>query len=338
MKFTDKWTWAAAMLISACAVSCSDNDDPQPDGSQPDANELPGNTYPVEFTASIEKLSRATADDTWNGDESITVQSVTAADQASADWNTAHTATYKPVQGKLSTDAPAYWQRKDEVRQVRAWYLGNGTTSAELPSQWTVGADQSAGHQSGDLLFATGSARYEGANNLVFYHQTAKAVVNVKLTGGSGLSVAGVTIGAGNIAVDGTFTAPAAGATAGTWTPGNASSSIKPFALQASEGYDASCSALLIPQEVADKTFLTVTLSDGTELSWRATEATSLAGGRLYTYNATVDHQLKTIQVSVVTGASMGDGRESGHRLDKGPIRLRHRQDRRLLLRRRIME
>lgn len=66
MKFTDKWTWAAAMLISACAVSCSDNDDPQPDGSQPDANELPGNTYPVEFTASIEKLSRATADDTWN--------------------------------------------------------------------------------------------------------------------------------------------------------------------------------------------------------------------------------------------------------------------------------
>ncbi|MDE6490462.1 MAG: fimbrillin family protein [Muribaculaceae bacterium] len=322
MKFTDKWTWAAAMLLSACAVSCSDNDDPQQD-----ANELPDNTYPVEFTASIEQLSRSTADDSWNGDESITVQSVLAADQTSADWSAAHSAVYTPAQGKLTTGSPAYWTRKDEVRQVRAWYLGNGTTSTEIPSQWTVGADQSQGHQNGDLLYAYGTARFEGANNLTFYHQTAKAVVNVKVTGNSGMGVASVKIGDNNLAVDGTFTAPTDGATAGSWTPGNANATITPLSLTALQGYDASCSALLIPQNIAGKTFLTVTMSDGTSLSWNATDATDLIAGRMYTYEATVNHELKTIEVKVVTGATWGNGENkdvasSADQYDYGTVKI----------------
>lgn len=302
MKFNDKWTWAAAMLLSACAVSCSDNDDPEQDASA-----LPDNTYPVEFTASIEQLSRSTADDSWNGDESITVQSVLAADQASADWNAAHTAVYTPVQGKLTSGTPAYWKSKDEVRQARAWYLGNGTTSTELPSQWAVGADQSRGLQDGDLLYAYGSASFEGSNNLAFYHQTAKIVINIKLEGNSGIGVASVAIGNNNLAVDGTFTAPANGATVGSWNPGTANATITPFELPAPQGYDNSYSALMIPQDITGKVFMNVTMADGSNLVY-ASNTSELLSGRLYTFDVTINHELKTIEVKVVTGATWGNG------------------------------
>lgn len=302
MNFLRKWS-LVAVACSALLVSCSDSNDPDP-------NILPENKYPVQIKASVEQLNGSSATQSWNGSEKITVQSVAVESGKTPDWNASETLNFNVADGLLSGEKTWYWKTKTESRHFRAWHLANGSVAAVCPDKWSVEADQKAGTASSDFLYASAVAAYGSEANLPFYHQTSKIAVNLKLAGtaASSVTVSSIVIGDRNLALSGDFIAPENGHPAGAWSVGTADSSVIPFALQAPQGYASCVEAMMIPQDVQGKTLLTVTLSDGSEYKWNAHDLSVLRPATAYTLEATVNHDLRTIDVKVVTGATWGDG------------------------------
>jgi len=311
MNFVNKWTGLAALILSAGIVSCSsDKEDPinPADPTDPsDPSVLAPEDYPVTFIAEIGPYSRASVDNIWAGDESIAVQMSSSIDQQ----GTTETAMYQiGADANLTSETPFYWTRDDETIKVRAWYLGDGTTSTDIPDTWQVPADQSSGLQKGDLLYAAGELAFKGNHTLSFYHQTAKVTVNVKSTGNaaSSIGISSLTLGDANLALSGAISFPDDMTSRVTWTPGNSSSTITPMTLTPENGYSAKAAAMLIPQDITGKAWLKITLTDGTALTYVRDEATQLLGGHEYVLEATINYDRKTLDVTMTVNSSWIDG------------------------------
>lgn len=300
----------SVLLAGGLLAACSD--DPADGGlGRPFAE----GEYPVVLTAAVEKATRATADDTWSGGEQVAVEAApnTAGAQPEAKTYTAD------GDGRLTSDAPFWWTNSAEKKTLRAWYCGDGSTAAgeanasAVPTAWSVAADQSGeGYQSSDLLFAPATAvafAGDAAVPLRFYHQTAKVAVNIRKAEAvtEAAQLKAVRIGDGDLILTASFTAPAADATAGTWTTDGiaANGTVTPRKLAApsdADKYVATYEALVIPQPTAKKRMVAVETDFGTMYYTAPDDAAPLAAGKVRTYNITV----KETELNVTVGESAG--------------------------------
>lgn len=287
-------------------------------GDPGDGDALPGGKYPVTFTAAVDGLavSRATTDGTWTADDGIAVRVgdvVKRYSPASINGNSAVLA---------GTDAANtfYWQTSGETKTVSAWCPGTGY-NATLPATWAVLADQRGnGYRQSDFLYAPGTDiafSDRGTASLPFYHQTARVVVNIVKAEAatSAADISDITIGYNdNLTLSGTYTAPAANATTGTWTTDAADhpamGTITPRDITADGGsYLKTYAALVIPRNMNGKKFIAVTTADGDTYYYTPANDNdaNLEGGKQYTYTITVKHGKLEVTSSDITGWT-GDG------------------------------
>ena len=296
------------LLAGGLLASCTQDEQLSGSGTPFAAGE-----HPVVLTGAVETATRATADDTWSGGEQVAVEAAPNMAGAQPEVKT-YTAD---GDGRLTSDAPFWWTNSAEKKTLRAWYCGDGSTTAgglyasAAPTTWGVKADQSGeGYGQSDLLFAPATkAAFAGdaAVPLRFYHQTAKVVVNIKkaeyITDAS--QIKAVRVGDGNLVLTAGFTAPADGSSAGIWaTDGaEAAGTVIPRKLAApsdAEKYAASYEALVIPQPTAGKRMVAVETDLGTMYYTTPGNAQPLVAGKVRTYNITV--YADRLEVSVANG------------------------------------
>lgn len=278
---------AFALSAALCLASCSPE--------QIDNNSLEEGKYPITFATPIEGLTITrgqSADGKWWKGENIAVQ-IDGVIKKYTSSNTGKTVAF------TSTE-PFYWQQKDETKKVCAWYYGTGY-NAELQSIWTVKSDQKAtdkvgtGYNKSDFLYApTQSISFNGSKNLSFYHQTAHVVIHILYTEAAA-SIGPVKIAIGsedNIALSGKYTPPVAPDIAGTWDVSNAiMGTINPYGFYDDTIDDllGSYHALVIPQDMSNKKFISVTMHDGYTYYYIPKEnEVKLESGKEYIFKVTV--------------------------------------------------
>lgn len=272
---------------------------------------LPEGEYPMEFTTSVKELKvtrSATVDGVWQNGDQIAVR--VDGDQG--------VKTYTPTTGisgnlaTLTSTAPFYWQKSDETKKVSAWYYGDNVFRGALLDSWSVESDQNTGdgYQESDFLYApeteiTFSGRT--TSKLAFYHQTARVVINIENAEAvtAAADIRSVIVGdADNMALSGTYTQPSAPNTAGLWDISSArSGTVTPKEISPTGSYLKSYAALLIPQNMSEKTnkkFIAVTLTGGDTYYYTPeNQAADLASGQQYTYNITVKHGYLVVEAEV---------------------------------------
>nr|WP_165359876.1 fimbrillin family protein [Parabacteroides goldsteinii] len=263
---------------------------------------FPEGEYPMEFTTSVKELKvtrSATVDGVWQSGDQIAVR--VDGDQG--------VKTYTPTTGisgnlaTLTSTAPFYWQKSDETKKVSAWYYGDNVFRGVLLDSWSVESDQNTGdgYQESDFLYAPETAiTFNGrtTSKLAFYHQTARVVINIENAEAvtDAADIQSVIVGdADNLALSGTYTQPSAPNTAGLWDISSAASgTVTPKEIPPTGSYLKSYAALLIPQNMSEKTnkkFIAVTLTSGDTYYYTPeNQAADLASGQQYTYNITVKH------------------------------------------------
>jgi hypothetical protein len=261
---------AVAAFACLMAASCSDGTD--------DGTTLPDGKYPMTFTASVGGLTatRATPDNSWAGGEEVAIQIGSEVKK--------YTAANDGSLTIAENGTPFYWQTTSDIT-VNAWYPYSTTkpTVAEL----RVKANQSEGnnYQSSDYLEAVdATVTFNTPAALIFKHRTAKVVVTLKAGEGvTDVANAAVTF-VNQTGVDGGGTEV---------TPKN----------ETIDGV-TTYTALVIPQQMKDKKFIAVTLTNGNTYYYTPAQdnAADLQSGRQHTYDITVKHGY--LEVSTNTGGS----------------------------------
>lgn len=306
--------WAFMALVF---TACSDD--------TAEGNRLPAGQYPMTFTASVNGPSATrtagTADGMWTTTDRIAVQVGK------------ETKEYIPTEisgngATLTADPPFYWEASTETKNICAWYCGDGSTASggahatAVPALWAVKSDQSGiasgssaespdGYQQSDFLYAAKTISFSDPDkSLAFVHQTARVVINIL----DPVAISGVVIGCdNNLLLSGTYTEPGSGSTTGTWTPSTDSNkgTIIPREITSSAdgGSRTTYAALVIPQNMADKKFIAITLTNGDTYYYipKGTEA-DLKSGNQHTYNMKVRNgSLEEVDV-VTDGGAWGTG------------------------------
>lgn len=291
---------AATLLMAACT---------QDEFADAGGTDLPegGGKYPMTFATAVEGLPTrtATADGRWTESDRIAVGVRNAVK------------SYRPtnISGASATltctndTDPFYWQASTET--VSAWYLGTGY-NATLPATWTVQSDQNAndGYQQSDFLYApatTISFADRGSAPLKFYHQTAKVVINIlnKEAATDAGQIQRVVIGNNDLALSGSYAAPGAGQTAGTWSDHADTGAVTPKEIAAAAGCLKSYTALVIPQNMTNKQFIKITVDGYTYCYTPKNNDGNLLSGKQHTYNITVKNGY--LEVTTATGGEWGD-------------------------------
>lgn len=293
----------AGVACLSLLASCSTDED--------DGTTLPDGKYPMTFATSVEGLAAtraATADGQWTTGDPIAVQVGDDVKQYTPTTAGNNSATLSAASGTT----PFYWQNTNSI-SVTAWYYGTGyNATSPGGASWAVQSDQNAsngtGYQRSDFLYAPAtdiSFSGRSTTSLSFYHQTARVVVNIVNAEAAtdANTIQSVVIGyADNLALSGSYTAPTGeGATAGTWNTSSGSpmmGTITPKKLTAPGTLAgggtalASYAALVIPQQMKDKKFIAITLSDNNTYYYTPTQDSdaNLQGGQQHTYEITVKH------------------------------------------------
>lgn len=274
-----------AILACLLLFSCSNEDD---------SGILPAGEYPMAFNAVVERqLTRSTSTGSWDGGEDVAIQVVSTVKKYTA-----------ATDGKLSATSgvePFFWQNSNDTKTVTGWY----PYSASVPTSWSVQSDQSiGGYQQSDFMYAPAVAisfANRETNTLPFYHQTARVVVNI-MNGEAVLSstdISAVKIGVNNnFALSANYTAPAGNNSQGTWSNLTNGGIVTPKEISPTGTFLKSYAALVIPQDMSDKKFIAVTLSNGNTYYYSPnTGDADLEGGKQYTYNITVKNGYLEVEV-----------------------------------------
>lgn len=279
---------AFALSAVLCLASCSPE--------QTDDTSLAEGKYPMTFTTPIEGLTITrgqSSEGMWWKSENIAVK-IDGTIKKYTSSNSGKSAVF------TSTE-PFYWQQKNETKEVCAWYYGTGY-NAELQSTWAVKSDQSmtatdkfgTGYNKSDFLYAPPqSISFNGSKNLSFYHQTAHVIIHILYTeAGESIGPTSIAIGSeNNIALSGKYTPPVALSTVGTWDVNNATmGTINPYGFYDPSGnYFCSYHALVIPQDMSNKKFISVTMADGYTYYYIPKEnEVKLESGKEYIFKVTV--------------------------------------------------
>lgn len=293
---------ATLLLVGGLLTACGDHSE----------DHMPAGKHPVRLVAAVQPTTRSTAaDNVWTGGEQVAVEATSYAKGAQPEVKI-YTAA---ADGALTADDPIWWTSDNEWKRLRAWYCADGSSAAggahatAVPGKWAVKPDQRGeGYAQSDLLFATTEAGYAKHVTdpvpMKFYHQTAKVVVNiVKAEYATSVDrIRSLRIG-GDLLLEAGYVAPdAGGALTGDWGSGGTRGAIEPRLLSAPMDpaqYVATYEALVIPQETAGKSMLTVETALGTTLYYNApADAQPLAAGKVRTYNITVEADRLEVQIA----------------------------------------
>lgn len=202
---------------------------------------------------------------------------------------------------------PFYWTSTSESKQIKAWYPYNNGTSI---SSFTVQSNQNSeiNFNKSDLIYAppTDRSYANRTSALTFYHQTCLVEIKVMFNSviPSKTQIASVSVGEGNVALTGTYAAPTVSTQkVGTWTPNAASNgTITPFDIDDGGVTYAFYNVLLIPQDMTNKTFIVITLTNGKKLRYtpQGSEAL-LQGGKRYVYSLTPTYGSLEVSASGAT-------------------------------------
>lgn len=286
---------ATLLLCSLFLASCNNEND---------IGLLSAGEYPMTFSTSVEQqLVRSSSSNSWDGGEEVAIQIYGVVKRYIAATN-----------GKLTAAnglESFYWQHQSETKTVQGWYPYRGSGNDIL----VVQQDQSgAGYQASDLLYAPAvDITFAGREStpLKFYHQTAKVIINIlnaeAATNPS--DIVSVRIGdTHNLARSGNFATPTGNATQGTWSGlSTYVANLIPKELTPTGTALRSYAALVIPQDMTDKKFIAVTLSNGNTYYYTPTGTDGvLEGGKAHTYNITVKNGY--LEVDAVTDGQWTDG------------------------------
>lgn len=298
------------------------------DDTTTDGNRLPDGKYPMTFTAAVDGLTvtRAanTADGVWTTGDKIAVQvSNAASDKKIKEYTPSDINNNSAT---LTSDDPFYWQTTAETKTVSAWYCGDGSIAAgesnagAVPASWEVQADQAQndGYPKSDFLYAAKKdiSFSDADKSLPFAHQTARVVINIKKAevATDANVISKVIIGYdNNLALSGAYTVPTQGSgTTGTWniSSGNKGTITPKMTTTPSGNSDIliTYAALVIPQDMKDKKFIAVTLTDGNTYYYTPTSTEAdLESGNQYTYDITVKYGYLDVVTAKANGA-WGDG------------------------------
>ena len=242
--------------------------------------------------ATTTNAGTGTVDGNWVKDDEITVMFM---------GNNA-TAIYKYSNGSFTSDNPINCNGQTAFAQAWTNYGVIETKPYDgSPAQWEVETDQSGiGYRQSDFLYA-GTQSYVGAGtpaNFTFYHQTAKIVVHVRNSGiVAGKTGLGMTVGNGNIYIDGKLSNPMNGVY--TWTSGDTQGTITPYNLGQQPMSDRTTSlvsfgALVIPQTISEGQILFSFTVDGQTYTYTVpTGGIMWENGKEYTYNVTIGYEFK---------------------------------------------
>lgn len=299
MKRNNLWQSALFSLL-LLAAACSADDD---------GTALPDGKYPMTFTTTVEGLTvtrAATADGQWTEGDRIAVQVDSNVKQYKANSG----GTSVTLTG-MDAGNTFYWQNTNDIT-VSAWYCGTGYSST-LPATWLVQANQSGdGYHQSDFLYAPATGivfnpSAETANNLPFYHQTAKVVINIKNAEAATTADAITSVSIVNMNTSGSYSIPS-GSTTDSWSSHTNKTSITPKDITASNGdILKTYAALVIPQDMQGNKFISVTLSDGNTYYYTPKDnEANLLSGKQYTYDITVKYG--SLEVSTVTSPQWTQG------------------------------
>lgn len=199
-----------------------------------------------------------------------------------------------------------YYPASQKHIDIEAYYPSSITYES---TSFTVGTAQTseANYQSYDLMYATRLTDQEkktsGTHDLTFNHALAKIIVNI--VAGSGVSDANITSNVTAVKINNTITT--ATITKGVVTPPTTGtkSDINIF------GTGASNIGVIIPQEVAAGTFITVTYN-GNDYTYALPSAKTFVAANSYTYTLTLNAasiSLKSEQINPWT-ADTGDTKD----------------------------
>ena len=204
------------------------------------------------------------------------------------------TATYKYTDEGFTSDNPIDCNGQTALAQ--AWTNYGVTTNITGLTSWKVETDQSGiGYRQSDFLYASsqGSVGASTPANFTFYHQTAKIVVHVRNSGiVAGKSGLGMTVGNGNIYIDGKLDGVADGVY--IWNPGDTQGTITPYTLGQQPMSDRTTSlvsfgALVIPQTISEgNTLFSFTVDEQTYYYEVPSAGITWSAGTEYTYNVTI--------------------------------------------------
>lgn len=295
---------AVMATVTACLflfASCGSDDDDS------DSIILPDGEYPMSFVAAVEGTDAiaGNTEELWTAGDMIALQVV---EQQSTEQETSvSNYTLKESGNSLILEAadgvtPFYWQNTTEEKKVSGWCYGTEYKKLMSPS-WEVQADQNKtepgqsrnNYQRSDFLYAPEtliSFNDRNTTELKFYHQTARVVINI-VSGGAATTadaIQSVVIGnEDNLALSGKPSTPVTGKPI-TWNTTNAKfGTIIPKEDTSTGNYLKCYSALVIPQNMAGKKFIAVTLTDGVTYYYTPTgNDADLKTGEQYTYDITV--------------------------------------------------
>lgn len=250
--------------------ACSDSDDvvtPNPVDPVPPVEQ----ENPMTFYASVEPMAE--------GESRMLAQNdiVTIAIDG-------QTKQYNANEEKLTSNDPFMW-KENETKQVSAWHFGDNKFQTSSDVAWEVAADQTKGFEAYDLLYAARTVNSKEAlrsQPLKFYHQMAQIEVKVKILNDKKLK--SIVLGDQNIALSGSFQQPEAG-NYGSWKLADKKGSIQPQAVS-----EFVFRALILPQNLTDKTLITLTMDDDSQTTYapKATEGDLKAGERR-TFTVTIE-------------------------------------------------
>lgn len=214
----------------------------------------------------------------WTGEEDLVVRAV-------SDGSAEIRKYISSASGRISA-APGYEpfvirDGQDNI-SISAWH-----PYSESLSEWAVRDDQSgiADFRASDFMYAPEISAVRGNNDIKLYHQMARLSINIKPSkDASADNVSEVLIE--NVATQGSFTPPTGDTFYGTWIPGQATGSVKLF--DATSGNEGSkCfQAMLIPQSLAGKIQVTISLGNGQKFSLSpSAKDLNLAAGNAYELN-----------------------------------------------------
>lgn len=297
--FRNRMRVVAAVCTACCAAAltaCSDDTN--------DAGRLPAGQYPITLTATVEgqTVTRATSDNTWEGTEMVALQVGSEVKKYTV-----------AASGALTADNndPHYWTAK--TMTVQAWHSPQGY-SATRPADFTVKADQNAssgaGFQQSDLLYTSQSITYNANTNasnppqLTFKHLPVKVVVNLKADTQNGVTeddVQNATVTLVNQALTSgviTYDDAAGAAAPVSVAQAAAKSPITPKVTSATNGYQQTVQALLVPQQMQGKQFVKITVGSSIYYYVPKDNAANLEHGKQYTYNITVKKEKLEVTAS----------------------------------------
>ena len=304
----------AGAMAAALLAGCSQEE-------TPGVSLSPGE-YPLELSAeglqdsampemASAQQSRGTIDNNWNGVSTVAVQDGSLVKQYTV------SSTGAGATASLTANDPIFWQKSTETKSLKAW----SPYRANFPTTWTVNADQSndANCQASDLIFgqlndlAFTDSNNPDKNKIIFYHQTAKVVVNIYYgmgTDATANAVTQLTIGDAThgLALSGDFVAPLSTENYGTWTESSSNiGGVKPYYVATNQYM-----ALMIPQSISEKRIIAITLNGyDSPFYYTAPVNAKWESGTQYTYNVTVTATgLSVSSGTVIKGWGSGTGGE----------------------------